>query len=74
MLDKEQNEVIRNQIRDCVAILEESETGRSVKKQLKTFLDGRISNLDHRGWTAVNYLLNAYNKGFPGSVLEDLSE
>ena len=68
------SEKVRAGIKAAVRILNRSETGRATRKQLKAFLDGRISNLDMEGWEAVLGLLTVYNNGFPGSVLEALEE
>ncbi len=53
-------------------VLTASERGRDVLADLYTLLDGRTSGLGSHEWSAVKQLLEVYQDGWPGSVLDAL--
>jgi hypothetical protein len=63
---------VRALIRKAVEQLQRSETGRSIRRQLWAFLDGRISNADADNWQATQFLIGCYQAGFAGTVLDAL--
>ncbi len=68
-----ENKEVRSLIEAAVKTLNKSETGRSTRKQLRVFLDGRYSNLDCHGRDAVSCLIQLYEQ-YAGSVLEALDD
>lgn len=61
-------------IEQAVSILDRSERGRDVARELYTFLTGRAGSLDMDGKTAVISLVEEAFLNRPGSVSAALSE
>lgn len=61
-------------IEQAVSILDRSERGRAVARELHAFLTGRAGSLDMDGKTAVISLIEEAFINRPGSVAEALSD
>jgi hypothetical protein len=59
-------------IEQCADEMNRSSRGIAVKKQLRKFLNGPVSQLDGNHWESVEALLRLYRRGYQGSVLEAL--
>ena len=69
---KQHAENMREDIRAAAACLRSTERGRAVLIDVHRLLDGPISQLDDKGWSAVQTLIACYRFGFQGSVLESI--
>lgn len=61
-------------IKQAVSILDRSERGRDVARELYQFLSGRVSGLDVDGQMAVLSLIEESFINRPGSVFKALGE